>query len=160
MLLLFFGLFTIATGYSQTRKTYKVNPGEIITQALPADVLYNYPAFTAGLVHFRNTAVGAGRMNYNNLLGKIQFIDDKGDTLELTNEPPINFVSIVSDTFYFEKKWMQANHSRSNIVLAKSSVLGLVNRQRKGAMGIISEGSVMDHHLLYRAGLDQFPNGL
>ena len=160
MLLLFFGLFTIATGYSQTRKTYKVNPGEIITQALPADVLYNYTAFTAGFVHFRNTAVGAGRMNYNNLLGKIQFIDDKGDTLELTNEPPINFVSIVSDTFYFEKKWMQANHSRSNIVLAKSSVLGLVNRQRKGAMGIISEGSVMDHHLLYRAGLDQFPNGL
>lgn len=126
----------------QSRKTYKVNPGEKITEALPPDVLYRYPAFTEGMVHFRNTAVGSGKMNYNNLIGKIQFINGNGDTLELNNEPPIRFVAIASDTFYFEKEWMQLTYSANHAILAKTTVLGLVNRQRKGAMGIISEGSV------------------
>lgn len=128
--------------FSQARKTYKVNPGEKVTEALPKDVLYRYPAFTDGYVHFRNTAVGTGKMNYNNLIGKIQFIDVSGDTLELNNDPPIRFVTMASDTFYFEKKWMQLAYPENNILLAKSSVLNLVNRQRKGAMGVISEGSV------------------
>lgn len=128
--------------FAQGRKTYKVNPGEKVTEALPGDVLYQYPGFIDGYVHFRNTALGSGKMNYNNLIGKIQFIDGNGDTLVLNNDPPIRFVAMATDTFYFEKKWMQLAYPETNILLAKSTVLNLINRQRKGAMGVISEGSV------------------
>jgi hypothetical protein len=135
-------LLSINIALSQSRKTYKVNPGEVITEALPHDVLYKYNQFINGTVHFRNGALGGGRMNFNNLLGKIQFIDDKNDTLELNNEPPIRYVNIAADTFYFEKNWMQVAHSGSNILLTKLVMLGLSNRQRKGAMGVVSEGTV------------------
>jgi hypothetical protein len=140
--LILIGMFICQNAISQARKTYKVMPGQMVSQALPPDVMYRYPAFSDGFVHFRNSALGSGKMNYNNLLGKIQFIDGNTDTLELTNDPPISFVIIATDTFYFEKKWMELGHARPNIILAKSSVLNLINRQRKGAMGVISEGSV------------------
>ena len=43
---------------------------------------------------YRNGVSGAGQLNYNRLLGEMQFIDPKGDTMALADEQNVAHVTI------------------------------------------------------------------
>lgn len=135
-------LFTVKEVSAQTRKTYKVNPGQSIVQALPNEAVYLYPSFKNGTVNFKNTHVGAAKINYNRLLDAIQFIDNKGDTLALNDEATIESIYTDSDTFYyfqgFVKKMDEVKHAR--FTSKKMTVLS--NKQKLGGMGELSSASI------------------
>src|SRR5688500_18466741 len=102
--LLFVPLFTglLATAQAQERKSYKVNPGEKVSEVLQKHgALYQYSGFQVAVVQFRNGKFGSGRLNFNKLLAEMQYIDEKGDTISLADEKEITYIAIAKDTFLF-----------------------------------------------------------
>src|SRR5262245_16348829 len=88
------------TSFSQEKKNYRVNPGQKVRDAIPMEEIFQYPSFSSGEVYFRNGSVTSAPLNYNNLFAEIQFIDAKKDTLSLSDEQTISYISIGADTFY------------------------------------------------------------
>ena len=133
--------FTSAT-FSQEKKIYRINPGQKVLDAIPAEDVYQYPSFTQGEVYFRSGRVGYALLNYNNLFGEMQFISPKKDTLSLSDEETINYISIGADTFYYDKGYIQLIGNYGPLRLAKKRELHFSNREKLGAFGLKSSGSI------------------
>jgi len=137
-----FSVFFCTYLSAQELKTFKVNPGEKVFNAIPPKDRYAYSNFIPGIVNFKNNRVGGGRMNYDALLRGIEFIDANGDTVVLDNLETIRNVVMATDTFVVEKVTLQQIAKQGNIRLAKSWVIMVSNHQREGAMGQITDASV------------------
>jgi len=129
-------------GYAQANRSFKVNPGEKVTSAIPAGVVYEYPEFQVGTVQFKNGKAGMARMNYNSLLGEIEFINDKLDTNSLDDAKAMHYVNIAMDTFYYDKVYLKQISNKKEVKLALHRILMLSNRQKIGGFGEINGGSV------------------
>ncbi len=127
---------------AQKSRTFKVNPGEKVTQAIPADVIYEYPEFKVGTVQFKNGRAGMAKMNYNSLLKEVEFINDKLDTTALDDAGSMQYLSIEKDTFYFDKVYLKLIINKKDVKLAENRILLLSNRQKIGGFGEINGGSV------------------
>ncbi len=141
-------LAIVSTGFSQVRKTYTVKPGEKIIEALPVEAQFQYPKFLQGIVNFKNNNVGTNLLNYNRLLDEIQFIDNKGDTLSLTEEPAVVSIYIANDTFYFSKGYVKKFADVKEVKFGEKPLMVLSNRQKLGAMGELSSASIDTHESL------------
>jgi len=137
-----FSIFFCNHLLAQEQKTFKVNPGEKVFNAIPPKDRYAYSNFIPGIVNFKNNNVGGGRMNYDALLRGIEFIDANGDTVILDNLETIRNVVMATDTFLVEKGTLQQIALKGNIRLAKSWVIMVSNHQREGAMGQVTDASV------------------
>ena len=137
-----FSIFFCNHLLAQEQKTFKVNPGEKVFNAIPPKDRYAYSNFIPGIVNFKNNNVGGGRMNYDALLRGIEFIDANGDTVILDNLETIRNVVMATDTFLVEKVTLQQIALKGNIRLAKSWVIMVSNHQREGAMGQVTDASV------------------
>lgn len=104
---------------AQSAKMYTVKPGADIRDVIPMTEMFRYPGFVPGAVVFRNGLSTAGTLNYNILLGEIQFIDPEGDTLSLANEETIRYVLISRDTFYYDDGYLKLLRSSGGIKLAE-----------------------------------------
>lgn len=138
----------VSTGFSQVRKTYTVKPGEKIIEALPVEAQFQYPQFITGIVNFKNNNVGTNLLNYNRLLDEIQFIDNKGDTLSLTEEPTVVSIYIANDTFYFTKGYVKKFADAKEVKFGEKPLMVLSNRQKLGGMGELSSSSIDTHQSL------------
>ena len=105
---------------AQSKKTFTVNPGQKIVEAIPVTELYTYPAFTIGNVTLKDNSVATVKLNYNYVFGEMQFIDPKtGDTISLAEEKNIKFVAVEKDTFYFDEVWLEQMDHIYPITIAK-----------------------------------------
>lgn len=68
-------------------------PDATVDQIAPSSV-YQYANFREGIVTFRNGSRQRARLNYNRMLAKLVFIDERNDTLLLTNKILIRHVLI------------------------------------------------------------------
>jgi len=75
---------------AQKNKRYTVNPGQKIFEVIPQSDIYKYPEFTVGMVLIKDGTFASAKLNYNGLLGEMQFIDPRGDTLSLADEKNIS----------------------------------------------------------------------
>ena len=120
---------------AQSKKTFAVNPGQKIVDAIPVTELYTYPEFTIGNVTLKDNSVATVKLNYNYVFGEMQFIDPKtGDTISLAEEKNIKFVTVVKDTFYFDEGWLEQMDHISPITIAKKKMLQMSNREKLGPM--------------------------
>lgn len=144
LLLLLLVLANTSVAGGQERKSYKVNPGEKVSEVLHRHgVLYQYPAFELAEVQFRNGKFGSGRLNFNRLLAEMQYINEKGDTVSLSDEKEIAFIVLAKDTFLFRDRFiMQWAVLPGNGRIARHSVLQLTNRQKLGGFGELTSASV------------------
>lgn len=122
---------------AQSKKTFAVNPGQKIVEAIPVAELYSYPEFRAGTVTLRNGTSAEVKLNYNSVFEEMQFIDPKkGDTISLAEERNIRFVTVEKDTFYFDEVWVQQMANNGTVKIAKKKLLEMTNREKVGAMEI------------------------
>lgn len=135
---------TLQEALSPQHKTYKVYPGQRVSEALLNNGLYQYPKFTQAQVYYKNGNYGNGLLNYNRLTGEMQFIDPNGDTLALNNEPEIDMIAIGKDTFYYFNGYMQKVEDFSAKV-AKQTYLEMTNRERKGLYGNTNQTAINTH---------------
>lgn len=127
---------------AQSLKTYTVQPGQRIYDAVPPAERYLSPEFPMGIVQFRNNRVGGGRMSYNKMLAAIEFIDERGDTLTLSNPGEIRWIRIREDSFFVDKNYLRKVDRKQDLILAELDVIMISNRRRIGAMGQATDASV------------------
>jgi hypothetical protein len=84
---------------------YKVQPGRVIMQSLPAGVGYLYSSFKPAQVQFKNGNMGCGMMNYSPFLEEMDFINEKIDTMAFNDIESMKYVVIEKDTFYRVQKF-------------------------------------------------------
>lgn len=128
---------------AQSRKTFTVNPGQKIVEAIPVGELYSYPEFRLGTVTLRNGTSADVKLNYNSVFGEMQFIDPKkGDTVSLADERTIRFVTVEKDTFYFDDVWLQQVSGNNTLKIARKRLLEMTNKEKIGAMEVAGFGAI------------------
>lgn len=108
------------------KKSFNVEAGKGIEESLPDSLSYVYPRFERGTVYFRNGSFGNANLNYNLVKGEMLFIDQKGDTMAVDNEPTIKYIVINDDSFYYDKGYLQevANYPSGKLAKRESIDLG------------------------------------
>jgi hypothetical protein len=91
----------------QQTKSYIVKAGERISEAIPADGMYAFPAFKAATVFMRDGSISAARLNYNIFLNEMQFIGNKGDTMAIAYPETIKYISIDTTLYFYDKTYLQ-----------------------------------------------------
>jgi len=128
--------------YAQSKKLYKVNPGEKVIEVIPKKDIYKYPEFRQGTVLLRDGTYGVARLNYNSLFGEMQFIDPKADTLSLADEKNIASIAVSKDTFYYDNGYLELIADYNKIKLAGKRLIDFSNRQKIGALDIAGAGEI------------------
>lgn len=128
---------------AKPQKTFIVNAGQKVVDAIPGIELYSHPEFTLGTVRLKDASEALVKLNYNSVFGEIQYIDPKnGDTLSLAEEKNISFVAIEKDTFYFDEVWLQFVSGNAELKLAKKRMLEMTNKEKLGAMEVPGFGAI------------------
>ncbi|RYY88610.1 MAG: hypothetical protein EOO15_08435 [Chitinophagaceae bacterium] len=98
-------LLTLAlfTGFAASAQlpTYKLEIGQSLADVLAPEDFFRYPSFREARVQFRDGYVKQAQMNLNYLLGKLEFIGPKGDTMILEGVDQLAHVAFGRDTFFF-----------------------------------------------------------
>lgn len=93
--------FGITQGFAQDKDRIKVKVGRTIGSRDFTYAAYRFPAFQEAIIHYNASSPARGKLNYNQLLGEMHFIDPKGDTLALDNVYLIKFVALGNVKFYY-----------------------------------------------------------
>jgi hypothetical protein len=137
---LLFVVFALLFSFSisaQAKKTFKVEPGQKVVDAIPITELYSYSEFKPGAVTLKDNTSADVKLNYNNVFGEMQFIDPKtGDTISLADEKNIRFVAVEKDTIYFDDGWMLQISNNQTIKIARKKMLEMSNKEKVGAMEV------------------------
>jgi len=108
--------------------------------------MYRFPNFTYGKVYFMNSDSAKGKLNYNMLIKKIQFIDKRGDTLVLSDNNPIRLVVIDTTIFYCNgEECVELFAGYPPVELAVSYKLKLADEQKIGAYGLPSSTQTIEN---------------
>ena len=127
--------FCYQIGLAQKTKTFKVNPGEKVVDAIPNNDKYAYPEFIIGTVYFKNGEHYPGKLNYNSLFQEMQFIDRKGDTLSLAEPATIKLIVINTDSFFYDGGYLKLTASYGKIKLGPKELIAFTDRQKLGGYG-------------------------
>ena len=94
-LLLFFPVCLSA----QKREIVEAASGEDLSQKVSTQLQYLFPEFTNGAVYYLGAQNGSGKLNYNMLLGEMQFLENN-EVRALSNVKNVIVVSIDKRKFY------------------------------------------------------------
>ncbi|SEI74231.1 hypothetical protein SAMN04487995_1975 [Dyadobacter koreensis] len=68
-----------------------------------AEGKYQFDEFKDGKVHFKNGKFTKAKLNYNYLLGAIEFISNGKDTLIITNKSRVDYIALNESIFYSQE---------------------------------------------------------
>jgi len=135
LLLTWFAILYADQLSAQALTTITIKAGEDLTAVY--EQMYRFPQFMYGKVYFMNKDSAKGRLNYNLLMGKMQFIDKGGDTLILSDDNPIRLVAIDTNIFYCNSgECVELIAGWPSAELAVSHQLKLSDEQKIGAYGL------------------------
>jgi len=124
-------------------KEWTIPAGEDIKNFLGDSIIFRYPQFIQGFVYFRDERVSNALLNLNLVNGEMQFIAPSKDTMTVTNEATIKFITISKDTFYYDKGFVELVHTNAGAKLAKIDVIKPVYLKKTGAYGQASSASAI-----------------
>jgi len=140
-LILFFIILIDDCVVAQGDVSITVKAGTSILDYFPYEKRFKYNDFIDGEVVFNNGTIAKSRLNYNVLLGHIQFISARNDTLSLSNEQNIEFISIDSDTFYFNNGYLERVYRSGKVLFAQRNYVKYIGSEKQGAYGMTSSTS-------------------
>lgn len=126
--------------------TIIIKAGTSFNETVSMTDLYEYPQFVYGRVFFRSGDSSGGRLNYNRFLDEMQFIDFKGDTLNLANAGTIKFIRISNDLFYYDNGYVKLIKENNTIKLAAKQTLAVSAKNKIGAYNMASSASAIDSY--------------
>ncbi len=104
-------------------------------QSLSEVSYYLFPSFRDAKVQFKKGGELVSKLNFNLLICQMQFIDPKGDTLNLTRLEDIDEIDFDSTSFFYDKGYYQV---LANIDGTQLAVLRKVSYEpiKIGALGL------------------------
>jgi hypothetical protein len=138
---------------AQTLTTITIKAGEDLNAVYKQ--MYRFPQFTSGKVYFMNKDSATGRLNYNLLMEKMQFIDKRGDTLVLSDDNPIKLVAIDTNIFYCNSEGcVELIAGLPSAELAVSNHLKLYDEQKIGAYGLPTSTQTIENKNSFKTNSD------
>lgn len=96
---------------------------------------YKYPNFIQSSIYFKKGEKALARVNYNYILGGIQYINEHKDTLLLDNVDDLNYIAIATDTIFYDNGYLEWMASSPKNKLARKVSLSVIGAQTVGAYG-------------------------
>ena len=137
---------------AQNRQIVEAASGEDLTKIVSAQFQFLFPEFTDGDVFFAGSPKGSGKLNYNMLLGEMQFME-KDRVLALANVKDVTVVNIDNRKFYpfsggkeFTEEIMTADKVKLHVRRKGNAT----QHSKKGAYGTSSStSSITSYSSLY-----------
>jgi len=126
--------------------TIIIKAGTSFNESVLVTDVYEYPQFVAGKVFFIPGDSSGGRLNYNRFLDEMQFIDLKGDTLNLAYPGTIKFIRISNDLFYYDNGYVKLIKDNNRIKLAAKQTLKVSGKNKIGAYNMASTAGAIDSY--------------
>jgi hypothetical protein len=127
-----------------------VKAGTKVLDYFPIKERYRYQQFTPGQVVFTNGIVNSAQLNYNFLLGEIEFIQSP-DTLSITRKKDIRFIVVARDTFFYDNGYIELI-SGGNVRVGLKQYIKLKEVLKKGAYGVPARNVSIDSYNSIAAG--------
>lgn len=140
-LILCLAIFNTVIAKAQDTKIYIVNPGQTIQDVIPDTIRYSYPEFRMGNVLFPRNEVATAMVNYNLMLGEMQFIDPKGDTLFIGDPEKFDRIAIGADTFFYNRGYLKQLAYKSKVRLLQKQTIRMASRTTLGVFDQPAQGA-------------------
>ncbi|RIV17387.1 hypothetical protein DYU11_32375 [Fibrisoma montanum] len=149
--LLLGGLTTAAFAQSDVLRLKSGSAGE---KSIPFADRYRYDQFRDGKILYQTGASANARFNYNIVLGEMQFIDQRGDTLAVASEPVVRMVGVGPDVFWFDRSlgYLEVIEDDNPVKLALKQGLKTVRSEKRGGYGQSSGTSAITNYQFYSSG--------
>ena len=131
-------LLFLHVGLTQETNTIIINPAKQ-NEAELVKRMYQYSGFMKGSAFYKDGNIVQSMLNYNYLTSQIEFINPKGDTLELIHGNDFIKIVVESDSFYYYNKCFiqQVSHAPAYNLFVKK-ILQNSGSEKKGAYDIYS----------------------
>lgn len=142
----FLGALFICTifAFSQTTETIKIS-GVEYPQFL-AKNQYKYPEYVRARISLKSGDMASARINYNNFLNIMKYIDEKGDTVEIANANDINYMAVGIDTIFYDKQYYEWVASSATARLVRRHTYKESTKALVGAFGTSSPAKNIESH--------------
>ena len=144
--LLLFLLTYCCRSHAQDSSTFIIKAGTSFNESVPIAEIYQYSQFVMGKVYFKSGDSTTAKLNHHKFLDQMQFIDLKGDTLNIANAPTIRFIHINNDIFYYDEGWIRQISDINGIKLAIKQTLRILEKNKVGGYGTASPTSAIDSY--------------
>ncbi|MGA0560317.1 hypothetical protein ACO2Q8_26875 [Larkinella sp. VNQ87] len=121
--------------WAQQTAIIRIKGGPNWQRSVPLSDRYRFPQFQTGTITYTTGQSASGRFNYNVLLGEMQFLDPKGDTLSLANEQTVRQVQVGESRFHYDPKigFVEILADYNPIRLAFKPIFKTVRAEKNGA---------------------------
>ncbi len=128
--------------FSQNENLIIIKAGEHISAAQRH--FFRYPEFVMGKVYFKHGDSARARMNYNFVLGDIQYLD-LNDTLSIANKSYVKFIVIDKDTFLInDQEYLEVLKNYNFGKLLVNQKIKFLDEYKIGAYGIASSTQTIE----------------
>jgi hypothetical protein len=145
------------SGWAQTSRPIRVKAGENIMTAIPFADRYRHPAFLPGSITYTSGTTSKALLNYNLLLGEVQFIGPKGDTMSLANEQFLRHIAIGETSYHFDQQagYLEIRAEHHPLKLAVKHILVVGGNDKVGAYEQSTGASSIKNYSSYSTGNTQ-----
>ena len=144
-MLLLFVLAYCSRSHAQD-STILIRAGKTFHESVSVTDIYQYPQFVVGKVFFKQGDSTTAKLNYHKFLNDMQFIDFKGDTLNIINAATIRLVRINNDVFYYDNGYVKLIKETNGIKFASKETLRLLGKSKIGAYDMANPTSAIDSY--------------
>jgi len=123
---------------AQSQERITVKAGTSLLDYFTFEERYLYPEFRNGRILFKANTYTERKLNYNFLVGEIEFIE-KSDTLSIINMEDINLITVDQDSFYYNKGYLRQIKSEYPKVAVKE-LYDLKEIRKQDPYGVASSG--------------------
>jgi hypothetical protein len=160
LLLIVLGLIAYCSCQAQSSDIIRIKGGVGGEKAIPFNARYRYDQFHSGRVLYLNGSMATARLNYNVILGEMQFIDSRGDTLALADESLLRLISVSGgsalqeDLFVYDRTrgYLLLVADYKGIKLAEKEGLRMAKSEKQGGYGQSSGSSAITTYQFYSPG--------
>jgi hypothetical protein len=128
--------------YAQKKEFITVPAGSLVENCIPFQERYRFSGFCDGKVFFRNGAFADTKLNYNFLLGDMEYIQ-AADTLSIANPSEILLIAFAADTFFYQAGYLEIIREGPIKVAVRQS-LSLKEVMKRDSYGSSSSNSSTD----------------
>ncbi|QDK80348.1 hypothetical protein EXU85_17760 [Spirosoma sp. KCTC 42546] len=151
LIALIVGIVIHHTSQAQSTRVIRVKGGISEVRTIPIPDRYRFDQFRDGSILFQNGTSGTARFNYNVLLGEMQFIDSRGDTLAVADQPTVQLVGIGNTVFWYDQRsgYLEIIGDYTSVKLAVKQGLKTAKNEKLAAYGQSSGSSSITNYQFY-----------